>query len=332
MKKINIILIIILSVLWIPINILAQARIEVTVQNATNGNNNGTLTIDVFDTFGSYSYYVLDRNGGIVDSDQGTSDNPKIFTGIAPGEYEVIVNDGQGCVAGWSGFIKCVNTTNNRPCIIVSLPTDPKPGTGTDPGKTVYIGDPIGEPGSSEFFLDLARMTNMEEEKLNELSEKMENKIFIETNKILAGGTSKFEIVKQEEINTNARFVYKFNENGEMEWLVEQSSKKHTAEVKSLTDETKSPVSIEDTKLAITAVFPNPFESLINMVVNATTEDVVQVQLLNLSGQLLLEKEYSLVKGVNNLQLETTKELPQGSYFLTIFDQEGNHYTKTIIH
>lgn len=60
----------------------------------------------------------------------------------------------------------------------------------------------MGEPGSSSYFLDLARMTNIEEEKLNELSEKMENKISIETNKILTGGTSKFEISKQEEINT----------------------------------------------------------------------------------------------------------------------------------
>ena len=331
MKKTNIILIILLSILWIP-NTFAQARIEVAVQNATNGSNNGALTIDVFDTDGLYSYYVLNSDGGDVVSDVGTFDNPKTFTDLAPGAYEVIVNDGQGCVAGWSGTIRCVNTNNNRPCIITSLPNEPTPGTGTDPGKAVYIGDPVGEPSSPEYFLDLARMTNMAEEKLNELSEKMENRISIETNKILTGGTSNFEIPAQEEINTNARFVYKFNEEGEMEWLVQQFSEQYTAEEKSSPDEAKLPVSIENTKLAITAVFPNPFESLINVVVNATKEEMVQVQLLNLSGQLLLKKEYSLGKGVNNLQLETSKELPKGSYFLTILDQKGNRYTETIIH
>ena len=332
MKKINIILIILLSILWVSTNTFAQASIEVTVQNATNGNNNGALTINVSGTFGNYNYRVFDNNGGIVDFELDRAENFKTFFDMAPGEYEVIVNDGQGCVAGWSGFIRCVNTNNNRPCIIVSVPLDPKPGTGTDPGKSVYIGDPVGEPGSSEYFLDLARMTNLSEEKLSELSEKMENKISIETNKILSGGTSKFEIPKQEEVNTDAQFVYKFNEAGEMEWLVQQYSEKITAEKKSSPDEVKFPVSNEQTGLVITAVFPNPFESLINMVVNATTEEMVQVQLLSLSGQLLLEKEYSLVKGVNNLQLETTKELPRGSYFLTMLDQKGNRYTETIIH
>ena len=68
MKKINIILIILLSILWIP-NTFAQARIEVTVQNATNGNNNGALTIQVIGTPGSFNYYVFDRNGVIVNSD-----------------------------------------------------------------------------------------------------------------------------------------------------------------------------------------------------------------------------------------------------------------------
>lgn len=332
MKKINIILIIMLSILWIPINTFAQGRIEVTVQNATNGNNNGVLTIEVFGTFGSYSYFVFDQNGEEVVSDEGTPVNSKTFTDIAPGTYEVIVNDGQGCVAGWSGAIRCVNTSNNRPCIIVSLPVEPAPGKGNDSGKTVYIGNPVGEPGSPEYFLDLARMTDMEAETLNELSENMEKKISIETDKILAGGTSRFEIANQEEINTDARFVYKFNEAGEMEWLVQQYPEKITAKEKSSSNERQLPISIENTKLAITAIFPNPFESLINISVNGVKEEKVQVQLLNLSGQLLLEKEYSLTKGVNNLQVETTKELPQGSYFLTILDQEGNRYTKTIIH
>ncbi len=332
MKKINIILTIMLSILWIPINTFAQARIEVTVQNATNGNNNGVLTIEVFGTFGNYDYRVLDKEGVTVDFEFNRPENFKIFSGMAPGEYEVIVNNGQNCVAGWSGLIKCVNSSNNRPCSIVSLPVEPAPGTGTDSKKAVYIGDPVGEPSSPGYFLDLARMTNMKEAQLNALSEKMENKISVETNKILTGGTSNFEIPAQEEINTDARFVYKFNEAGEMEWLVQQYPEKITAKERSSSNERQLPVSIENTKLAITAIFPNPFESLINISVNGVKEEKVQVQLLNLSGQLLLEKEYSLTKGVNNLQVETTKELPQGSYFLTILDQEGNRYTKTIIH
>ena len=330
MKKINIILIILLYILWIP-NIIAQGSISVTVQNATNGNNNGALAINVSGTFGLYDYRVFDNDGAIVDFELNGPEDFKTFSGMAPGAYEVIVNDGQDCVAGWSGTIRCVNPNNDRPCIVISFPIEPSPGT-NDPKKAVYIGDPVGAPGSPGYFLDLARMTNIEEEKLSELSEKMENKISIETNKILAGGASKFEISKQEEINTDARFVYKFNEEGEMEWLVQQYSEKYTAEVKSSSDKAKLPESIAHTNLAITAVYPNPFASLINVVVNATTEESVQVQLLNLSGQLLLEKEYSLIKGVNNLQLETTKELPGGSYFLTILDQKGNRYTKTIIH
>lgn len=329
MKKINIILILMLSILWIT-NTSAQS-IKVTVQNATGANiSDGKITVEVLEPFGIYSYYLLDGSGGNVNDKLNTPDNFAIFENLASGRYEVVVNDLEGCAAGWTGSVGCAG----RGCITVSLPFEPSPITGeVKPGKTVYIGDPIGQPGNATNFLHLSRMTDLGASTLAELTEKMENQIYIETDKILTGGSSQFEQATQEEISTKSRFIYKFNEEGEMEWLVDQSRKEQKAEKKeALLDEVGFSVSANTTNLAITAVFPNPFESLVNLVVQANKEEMVQIQLLNLSGQLLLEKEFSLVKGANNLQIETSENLPKGSYFLTIRDQEGNRYTETIIH
>lgn len=68
--------------------------------------------------------------------------------------------------------------------------------------------------------------------------------------------------------------------------------------------------------------YPNPFANVLNYEVVSQKQAEAEIQLINVTGQVMLSRKELLVKGINKLQLSTDK-LPTGTYFLSV-QLDGN--------
>jgi choice-of-anchor B domain-containing protein len=82
-------------------------------------------------------------------------------------------------------------------------------------------------------------------------------------------------------------------------------------------------VSLASKNSIITKIFPNPFESTLNMAVYSNYREQAKISIYNLSGQLQAEKQISLLEGENDIKLEEVSALKNGMYLLTIVSEHG---------
>jgi uncharacterized repeat protein (TIGR01451 family) len=65
-------------------------------------------------------------------------------------------------------------------------------------------------------------------------------------------------------------------------------------------------------------VFPNPFNSYLNIAIESAYDEPVNIRLVNAGGAEVLRKHMQLVKGSNFIKLEELEKLLPGNYFLYI--------------
>ena len=71
-------------------------------------------------------------------------------------------------------------------------------------------------------------------------------------------------------------------------------------------------------------VWPNPFVDKILVSLISPVATVVQARIFDVSGKIVMVKQYSVVKGNNQLDLNETAGLPHGMYTLKLIDDTGN--------
>jgi hypothetical protein len=85
----------------------------------------------------------------------------------------------------------------------------------------------------------------------------------------------------------------------------------------------------EDLKVNVANVFPNPFNTEINIAVNVATATSIQVNVVDINGKLVLTKNISSNDGLNELQIPTS-QLVNGVYFIQI-EALGEKYTYKMV-
>jgi hypothetical protein len=65
-------------------------------------------------------------------------------------------------------------------------------------------------------------------------------------------------------------------------------------------------------------IYPNPFSDLLHLSIFSYSTNIAWVKIVNLTGQVLLEKKIDLQQGENALKLEEVSELSNGVYLLSI--------------
>ena len=75
------------------------------------------------------------------------------------------------------------------------------------------------------------------------------------------------------------------------------------------------------------SVYPNPTQGILNLKFEESSNSVIQVQLLNGSGQLVLNQNLSST--TNQIDLSN---LPKGIYFLNVSNNERRELKKIILH
>lgn len=88
---------------------------------------------------------------------------------------------------------------------------------------------------------------------------------------------------------------------------------------------------ITETTSSILTCEPNPFTDVLNISFNHHgSETSAELQISNVLGNTIFQKNLLLQKGVNNLIINTLEEYPTGIYWLT-FLVEGKVYTRKIV-
>lgn len=87
--------------------------------------------------------------------------------------------------------------------------------------------------------------------------------------------------------------------------------------------------SIKLTLNKITAVYPNPFESLININYHSTNNGNVNIKIFSTDGKLIYAKTTGVNNGINSLQVTGLEKLSSGNYILLI--ENGRDVFKQMI-
>ena len=82
--------------------------------------------------------------------------------------------------------------------------------------------------------------------------------------------------------------------------------------------------------LELSAVYPNAFSNLLNVICNASHNETIEMQLISLSGEVLKSIKANVVKGQNNLHLNGLEALASGVYFLKLIGADANAVQKVI--
>ena len=92
------------------------------------------------------------------------------------------------------------------------------------------------------------------------------------------------------------------------------------------------PTAVEEDMESMNSVtlYPNPASSEVNLVVTLSVTEAVNVQLLDITGKSVSNKEVIMNSGTNNFEL-TTETLPNGVYFVKVKSSQVNETERVIV-
>jgi len=91
-----------------------------------------------------------------------------------------------------------------------------------------------------------------------------------------------------------------------------------------LTTKTNEIISVNDIQ-----ILPNPAVNQLNISFNAIKNDNIEINLYNLSGQLVKSLKKSVFVGENRIEMNTS-DVQSGSYYLSIKDSNNNFHSNKI--
>jgi hypothetical protein len=77
-------------------------------------------------------------------------------------------------------------------------------------------------------------------------------------------------------------------------------------------------------------IFPNPASDKVSVMVNATSSNTAQVNIIDIKGAIVKSMDGKLVSGVNVMELSVA-DLPKGMYFVQVTSNEGTSTKKLVI-
>jgi len=86
---------------------------------------------------------------------------------------------------------------------------------------------------------------------------------------------------------------------------------------------------IEDIPMINIFIFPNPAEDFLNIEFQSNWEKEAKVEILNLPGQIILQKTFQLQQGINSFALKVDK-ISKGVYIVKI-NMGNNFITKLVV-
>jgi hypothetical protein len=77
-------------------------------------------------------------------------------------------------------------------------------------------------------------------------------------------------------------------------------------------------------------VYPNPASDKVSVMINATSSNNAQVNIIDIKGAIVKSINNKLVSGLNVMELSVA-DLPKGMYFVQVTSNEGTSTKKLVI-
>lgn len=212
--------------------------------------------------------------------------------------------------------------TNNTPPDAVFLS-----GTSTKVGKEIQM----------QYMIH----TYLSDKDLDPLLDDILDQTAILSDRIISTGASPYDIPNQKELNTNDDFVFKYDAEGGIVWVVHnekiKTNKKYdvVGELTIKVDSETDPYKFEDTPISAylsSRVYPNPFQHELNIELQTTKMTTIDLVLLNSIGSIVTVKKLELTKGWNNITLDIDKQIAKGMYLLQLKDNDQIIKTHKVVY
>ena len=77
-------------------------------------------------------------------------------------------------------------------------------------------------------------------------------------------------------------------------------------------------------------LYPNPMENLLNLQIDLTQDEIVNLELYSLTGQVVYDLQLNLMAGQQTIDLDLS-DIPAGSYVLQLSNKNGERQTQQVV-
>lgn len=307
------------------LNLLAQTTdIEINAEpEVILPGANGKLTIVITPGSGSPLFNISLSGPGSYVYTNNTASLITTISGLRSGLYCGTITENSGCVASICAKIKkCTRRTlDGKSTITCEDVIEPCCST----GEFYSTGNKINSTendGSIGYFFNVFHQ--LPEDIYAEISDLTTLIMYQEINKIAQLGYSEYEILSQNEFQSEAEFIFKFNQNGTLIWvfhnfhpdLEERSPKIFTY--------------LNSTSKLNGYIFPNPSDGLINIAFREPLDhDSVICKVFDVNGKTCF-KDVIYLNNNTNASINLN-DLPSGFYYMQISTPFGNLETFKIV-
>ncbi len=306
--------------------ILRASDVTVTATAATNGYANGQLFIQVDNSVTDFPLQlVIVYPNGSTQTMSLTNYTYQI-AGLPAGVYTVQVTSAAGCLLSLNIEIqncKLLSGTGSYLCTSQGTVCCKKVFlTGGD--EHFYIHSPI-EANEMSF----TAYHSLSVSQYNAIATTLHQTALGIASDILANGSTPYDIVEQNELETNAPLVMKFDSTGTLIWVWYKNSTNNESEYRSSEEFMPNPKASSNSGFQ---VFPNPTKGNLNCRIDVPKEGVIKFELFTLLGRKLLsQSQYIPNAGIATFKIRETENIPAGIYFLKFIDIDNVEKVERVV-
>lgn len=303
---------------------LSAADVTVTATAATNGSANGELFVQVDNSVTEFPLnLVITYPNGFIQTVTLTGYTYQI-TGLPAGIYTVQVTNASGCLLTVDiEILNCKLLSGTASYLCSSQPTVCC--------KTLFLTGGEGGFNSTTVPNEMTFNTyhSLSADQFNAIATTVHQTALGIASDVLTNGTTSYDIIEQNELETNAPLVMKFDETGSLVWVWHNYPANDASEYRSSVELSNSGTSTNSGF----RVFPNPSQGSLSCNVDVPKEGVIKLELMTSFGQKLLTQQSQYVSGTGSvtLQIREIENLPAGMYFLKLTNTDNVEKVERVV-
>lgn len=315
MKKIILLIIAIAN-----FHVAMASDIMVTATAATSGNN-GELLVEIAPSVIDFPFQLsIVYPGGYTFSIELYT-HSYTLTGLAPGQYTVNLATASGCTSTLEVMLlSCRIWGTSYMCFFPSKPS---------PREDVFlVANPDGligaEIDASQLVYDLYYHSS--EAPPPSLSDTIHAAGIEIVEKVIELGSTEYDVLYQDEIETDAMFVMKFDQYGNIVWVYHKYS-----EIGSQEGFNGMENSIQNGQDGFERVFPNPASHAAKYKFFCNSADTAEILWTDMLGREIKKELIPVSLGYNIYHIEGLEAIPNGMYFLSIIQDNKIQFMERIV-
>jgi len=243
-----------------------------------------------------------------------------ISLALPQGRYCITITSIDGCTASQCMTInKCVTWKNWVLCLAVAeLPKEKALLVAVDPPNII----------GWDKELNLSVFTGLDPEKLDGMMDHVVNNTVSQIKEIKATGTSDHIVAEQNELESDAPYILKFQEDGTLEWVYFAGETNNDPRKEKLANKRGEE---PENFIGSSEAYPNPFTHELILDTEVNMDGELTIDLHDIVGKIVQSYSFEVQEGHNRLTLDGLENLPAGLYNLVQYGPKGEHSSHKVM-